>query len=67
MLLYTLGLLALAVFGLSDTVSLSSTDIDTLGCTLTFTATQPPQTGPTTTIYQAIMTTFLYVSGVLHF
>ncbi|OCT54096.1 hypothetical protein CLCR_00178 [Cladophialophora carrionii] len=60
MVLYTLVLLALAVFGLADAVSVSSTDTDTPSCTLTFTATQPPQIGPTTTIYQAIMTTFLY-------
>ncbi|OAP63512.1 hypothetical protein AYL99_02739 [Fonsecaea erecta] len=29
-------------------------------CTLTFIASQPPQLGPTSTVYQAIMTTFQY-------
>ena len=67
MLLYALVLLVLAALGLSDMVSLSSSDPDSPNCTLTFTATQPPQIGPTTTIYKAIMTTFLYVSGALRF
>ena len=54
MWLYSVILLALAVFGLADTSSAQ--------CILTYNATQPPQIGPVTTIYQAIMTTFLYVS-----
>ena len=59
---YTLILLAIAVFGLSDTVSMSSAT-DASQCTVTYNATQPPQIGPVSTVYQDIMTIFLYVSG----
>ncbi|KAJ9615665.1 hypothetical protein H2200_001741 [Cladophialophora chaetospira] len=60
MLLPTLVLMFLAAFGLSDIVPLSSSEVNSPSCTLTFTATQPPQIGPTTILYKTIMTTFLY-------
>ena len=66
MLLYTFVLLVLAAVGLADMVLSSSAAMDTGNCTLTYIATQPPQIGPTTTIWKAIMTTFLYVSAFHH-
>lgn len=60
MWLNTLLLLTMAVTGFSSIVALS--DPDPSSCILTHTAFQAPQTGPTTTIYGAIMTTYLYVS-----
>lgn len=63
MWLYTFVLLAMAAFGLSDLFDMPSAALSSPICTLTYTATQPPQIGPTSTIYKAIMTTFIYVSG----
>ncbi|KIW92053.1 uncharacterized protein Z519_07035 [Cladophialophora bantiana CBS 173.52] len=52
----------MALQSLSDMVPLSSMQStrDSSNCTLTYIASQPPQLGPTSTVYQAIMTTFRY-------
>jgi hypothetical protein len=60
MLLYQLILLALVAIGLAD--KCASTASNDPGCTLTYTATQPTQVGPFSTVYEAIVTTFLFVS-----
>jgi hypothetical protein len=52
MLLLAATLIAMAVTSLAQGGSPN--------CTLTFTDTQPPQIGPVTTMYNAIMTTFKY-------
>ncbi|KIX98708.1 uncharacterized protein Z520_05169 [Fonsecaea multimorphosa CBS 102226] len=62
MLLYAVVLLLMALPGLSNLIALSSSPSmsQSSNCTLTYIASQPPQMGPTSTVYQAIMTTFLY-------
>ena len=55
-------LLALAVFSLADTITSSSDAPNPYFCTVTYNATQPDQKGPTSTVYRAIMTTYLFVS-----